>query len=61
MNQQSFEAGKAAYGRGDILRAVRQLSAAKEPGEVSGSVDHLLGNCYMRLSRFSDAARCYAE
>lgn len=61
MNQQSFEAGKAAYGRGDILRAVRQLSAAKEPGEVSGSVDHLLGNCYMRLSRFSDAARCYAD
>ena len=47
MNQQAYEAGKAAYQRADWLSAVAKLSQAKQPGEVGGSVDHLLGNAYM--------------
>ncbi|OFK24317.1 tetratricopeptide repeat protein [Olsenella sp. HMSC062G07] len=61
MNQQAFDAGKAALQRGDVPEAVRQLSAAKGPGEVSGAVDHQLGNCFMRMGRYADAARCYAD
>lgn len=61
MNQQAFEAGKAAFDRGDVLEAVKQLGVAKDPGEVSGTVDHLLGNCFMRMGRYEDAARCYAD
>ena len=60
MNQEKFEAGKAAYQQGDILSAAQLLAEAKDPGEVSGAVDHMLGNCMMRLNRFDDAARDYA-
>lgn len=61
MNQQAFESGKAAYKQGDFLNDVNQLSQAKDPGEVSGSVDHILGNCLMKLGRFAEAAAAYGE
>lgn len=61
MNQQAFDAGKAAYQRGDLSVAVSQLSQAKGPGEVSGAVDHLLGNCLMKLGRYGEAAASYGD
>ena len=56
MNKQVFEAGKTAYRQGNIVQAANLLVQAKQPGEVSGQVDHLLGNCYMKLGRYDDAA-----
>lgn len=61
MNTEAFNAGKAAYQQGNLVEAVSQLVAAKQPGEVSGQIDHLLGNCYMRLGRYDEAATCYAD
>ncbi len=61
MNQQAFDAGKVAYQRGDLSVAVSQLSQAKGPGEVSGAVDHLLGNCLMKLGRYGEAAASYGD
>lgn len=61
MNQQAYEAGKNAYKQGDLATAVAQLTAAKAPGEVSGTIDHLLGNCLMKLGRFAEAANSYAD
>lgn len=61
MNQQAYEAGKNAYKQGDLATAVAQLTAAKAPGEVSGTIDHLLGNCLMKLGRFPEAANSYAD
>lgn len=61
MNQQAFEAGRNAYRQGDLMGAVAQLSAAKGPGEVSGAVDHLLGNCLMKLGRYAEAADSYGD
>ena len=61
MNQQAYEAGKNAYKQGDLATAVAQLTAAKAPGEVSGAIDHLLGNCLMKLGRFPEAANSYAD
>ncbi len=61
MNQQAYEDGRNAYRRGDIAEAIAQLSLAKQPGEVSGSVDHLLGNCLMRQGRYAEAAQAYGD
>lgn len=61
MNQQAYEDGRAAYRRGDVAVAIAQLTLAKQPGEVSGSVDHLLGNCLMRQGRFAEAAQAYGD
>ncbi len=61
MNQQAFEAGKTAYRQGNVMGAIEALSQAKQPGEVSGSVDHLLGNCLMKLGRYDEAAACYGD
>lgn len=59
MNQQAYEAGKSAYQQGDWLTAVDRLSQAKNPGEVSGPVDHLVGNSYMKLGQYEAAAAAY--
>lgn len=59
MNQQAYEAGKLAYQQGDWLAAVDRLSQAKNPGEVSGPVDHLVGNSYMKLGQYESAAAAY--
>ncbi len=61
MNQQAFEAGKSAYKQGNLAEALAQLSSAKGPGEVSGTIDHLRGNCLMRLGRYAEAAQAYAD
>ena len=61
MNQEKFEAGKTAYQQGDIPSAAQLLAEAKDPGEAAGAIDHMLGNCMMRLNRFDDAARDYAD
>ena len=59
MNQQAFELGKSAYNQGDWFVAISQLDMAKEPGEVNGQIDHLLGNAYMKLGQFDSAASAY--
>lgn len=59
MNQQAFESGKRAYQESDWLRAVSLLDGAKQPGEVSGEVDHLRGNAYMKLGQYDAAAQAY--
>ena len=59
MNQQAFEFGKSAYDKGDWLVAVSQLGLAKDSGEVNGQIDHLLGNAYMKLGQFDNAAAAY--
>lgn len=61
MNQQTFETGYAAYQAGDWANAAAAFSQAKSTGEHAGRVDHLLGNCLMKLGRFDDAAAAYAE
>ena len=61
MNQQAFEAGRDAYRQGDLTSAVRWLEQAKQPGEVSGRIDHLLGNCLMKLGHFEQAAIAYGD
>ena len=61
MNQQAFESGKRAYQGADWLTAVSYLGQAKRPGEISGEVDHLLGNAYMNLGRYDQAASAYAS
>lgn len=59
MNQQAFESGKRAYQSGDWLSAATLLGEAKRPGEVSGEIDHLLGNSFMKLGQFDSAAAAY--
>ena len=61
MNQQAFEAGRDAYRQGDLASAVRSLEQAKQPGEVSGRIDHLLGNCLMKLGNYDQAAIAYGD
>ena len=61
MNQQAFEAGRDAYRQGDLVTAVRWLEQAKMPGEVSGRIDHLLGNCLMKLGNYDQAAIAYGD
>lgn len=61
MNQQAFDAGKEAYRQGDLTSAVRYLEQAKMPGEVSGRIDHLLGNCLMKLGNYDQAAIAYSD
>ena len=60
MNEQVLEHGRAAYRAGDFATAAQMLSAAKDPSEVSGEVDHLRGNALMRLGRYADAASAYS-
>lgn len=59
MNTQAFNSGKAAYQQGDWAGAIAQLTQVKQAGEVSGETDHLLGNAYMKLRRYSEAADAY--
>ena len=61
MNQQAFDAGKAAYQRGDWLGAVTNLGLAKQEGEIAGAIDHMLGNAYMQLGQYDNAAAAYGN
>ncbi len=59
MDIQAFDAGKKAYQQGDWASAAQKLSTAKQASEVSGEIDHLLGNSLMKLGRFDEAAKAY--
>ena len=59
MNTQLLEQARAAYNARDFAQAASMLASAKAPGEVSGEVDHLLGNSLMRLGRAQEAAAAY--
>lgn len=59
MNQQAYDMGRDAYQKGDWLLAATSLENAVGPGEVSGEAYHLIGNSYMRLGRYDDAAKAY--
>ncbi|WP_322155752.1 tetratricopeptide repeat protein [Paratractidigestivibacter sp.] len=61
MDQQAFESGKAAYQSGDLISAISLLSDAKGADELNGSIDHLIGNAYMKLGRYDSAADAYAS
>jgi tetratricopeptide (TPR) repeat protein len=61
VNSTAFEQGKASYRAGDYAAAVSALTMAKQPGELSGSLDHMRGNAYMKLGMFQEAAAAYGE
>lgn len=61
MDQTAFSTAKSAYQKGDWTLAVAALNVAKEPGEISGTIDHLLGNSLMKLGRYREAAQAYAS
>ena len=61
MNQEAFEAGKLAYQSGDWAGAIAKLSSAKDEGVAAGAVDHLIGNAYMKLGQYGNAADAYAS
>ena len=61
MDQQKFEMGYSAYQAGDWMNAAALLSESKSVGEVSGRTDHLLGNAFMKLGRYDDAAQAYGN
>lgn len=61
MNLQTYERAKQAYTQGDYNGAIASLKLCKAPGELAGSVDHLLGNCYMKLNMYDLAACAYGE
>ncbi|MDO4436742.1 MAG: tetratricopeptide repeat protein [Coriobacteriaceae bacterium] len=59
MNNQALEQARTAYRAGDYAAAAQLFSAAKDPSETYGEVDHLRGNSLMRLGRYADAAAAY--
>lgn len=61
VDSQALNAGRSAYREGDFATAQALLSAAKGPGEVNGEIDHLRGNALMRIGRYDEAARAYAD
>lgn len=61
MNQQAYEAGKAAYQQGDWNGAVALLHQAIDATESNGAAEHMLGNAYMKLGRYAEAADAYGK
>lgn len=61
MDRNAFNAGKTAYMKGDYATAQAMLSAAKEPGEINGALDHMLGNAFMKMGMFQDAIAAYRD
>lgn len=61
MNIQAFNEAKSAYQNKDWAGAVAALQRVKDPGEVAGEVDHLLGNSLMKLGKYEAAADAYAS
>lgn len=61
MDQQAFQAGKAAYQKGDYATAQALLAAAVSPDEVCGACDHMRGNALMQMGMFAEAADAYGK
>ncbi|MDO4537592.1 MAG: tetratricopeptide repeat protein, partial [Coriobacteriales bacterium] len=61
MNQQTFELGYRAYQSGDWAGAADAFARAKSASEVNGQLEHLLGNCLMKLGRYGEAADAYGR
>ena len=61
MNQQAYEAGKAAYQRGDWNEAAALLHQAIDATESNGAAEHMLGNSLMKLGRYAEAADAYGR
>lgn len=61
MDINAFNAAKQAYQAGDWASAASQLASVKQPGEVSGEVDHLRGNALMKLGDYVGAAQAYGQ
>lgn len=61
MNQQAYEAGKAAYQQGDWNGAVALLHQVIDATESNGAAEHMLGNAYMKLGRYAEAADAYGK
>ncbi len=61
MDQQAFQAGKAAYQNGDFATAQALLAAAVSPGEVCGACDHMRGNALMKMGMYAEAADAYGK
>lgn len=61
MDQQAFDAARAAYQKGDWASVVAYLNQAKRPGEAFGAADHLRGNALMKLGRYDEAAAAYQD
>ena len=61
MDQQAFDAARAAYQKGDWASVVAYVGQAKRPGEAFGAADHLKGNALMKMGRYEEAAAAYEE
>lgn len=61
MDQQAFDAARAAYQKGDWASVVAYVGQAKRPGEAFGAADHLKGNALMKMGRYEDAAAAYED
>ena len=61
MNQELFEQGYAAYQARDWARAAQCFRDCKTADETSGNIDHLRGNCLMKLGMYDDAAGAYQQ
>ena len=59
MNDQMIERARQAYRTGDFQTAAQLFQSAKDPSEVSGEIDHLLGNSLMRTGRYAEADKAY--
>ena len=61
MDTSAYNAGKAAYIKGDYATAQAMLQAAKDPGEINGALDHMLGNSLMKMGMYREAAQAYRD
>lgn len=61
MDQNTFNSAKEYYQQGNWAAAASILTSLKRSDQPNGSLDHILGNCYMKLGMFSDAAYTYED
>ena len=61
MNVQLLNQAKEAYKARDFATAVQLFAAAKENDQFVGEIDHLMGNCLMKMGMYQQAAASYAN
>ena len=61
MNVQLLNQAKEAYKARDFATAVQLFAAAKENDTFVGEIDHLMGNCLMKMGMYQQAAAAYAN